>query len=72
MPGVRRIPRDRRLEDSLATPCAEARALHDQLDERIGRDAHAAFADQLAARLADARLVLAGAAGPLVGAQGHD
>lgn len=68
--GVRRIQRDRRLEDSLATLCAEARALHGQLAERFGRDADAAVAGELAAQLADARVVLAGAAGSLVGAHG--
>lgn len=67
--GLRRIQRERRLEDSLATLCAEARALHGQLAERFGRDADAAVAGELAAQLADARVVLAGAAGSLVGAQ---
>lgn len=67
--GVRRIQRDRRLEDSLATLCAEARALHGQLAERFGRDADAAVAAELAAQLADARVVLAGAADSLVGSQ---
>lgn len=66
--GVRRLVRDRRLEDSLAGLCAEARALHGQLAERAGGDAAVAVAGELAAQLADARVVLAGAADSLVGA----
>lgn len=65
--GVRRVERDRRLTDSLATLCAEARALHGELAERGGHDPAPAIAAELTAQLSAARTVLAGAHKALLG-----
>lgn len=67
--GTRRLQRDRKLADSLATLCAEARALHGLLAARAGADPDAASSAELAAQRSDARTVLAGASASLVGAE---